>query len=59
MAKSVKIIVGNKYVVPHALKYNDLSWYERDFIQYIDHLKYQEMMGNPTNYFFAKESNQL
>ena len=52
MAKSVKIIVGNKYVVPHALKYDDLPWYERDFIWYIDHLKDQEMTENPTSYFF-------
>ena len=55
MAESLKIIIDNKYVVPYARNYDHLPRYEKDFIRYIDHCKYQRMLGDPTSYFFQKK----
>ena len=50
MATSGKIL-GDTYIPKFAKNYNDLSWYERDFISYIDWLKYKQMMSNPDDCF--------
>ena len=55
MTESKKPIIGNSYVVPYPGNYFDLRWYERDFFGYFNHLKYQEMIKNPTNYFSRKK----
>ena len=39
MAESSKNIIDSTYVVPYTENYNNLPWYQRDFIRYIDHLK--------------------
>ena len=38
---------GEKYVPEFSEDYGKLPWYERDFITYIDWLKYKEMKDNP------------
>ena len=55
MAKSKKSIIGNSYVVPYAGNYFDLRWYERDFCEYFNHLKYQEMIKKSYLLFFKKK----
>ena len=44
-------IYVNKYVLPYQKDYKDLPWYEKDFMTYIDCLKYKEMKENPDRYF--------
>ena len=55
MAESKKSIIGKSYVVPYAGNYFDLRWYKRGFGGYFDHLKYQEMIKNPTYYLSRKK----
>ena len=55
MAESSKNIIDSTYLVPYAENYHNLPWYERDFIRYIDHLKYQRMLEGPTSYFYRKK----
>ena len=45
-----KICVG-KYIPPYQKDYFSQPWFERDLMTYIDHLKYQECVRNPDNYF--------
>ena len=55
MAESSKNIIDSTYVVPYTENYNNLSWYQRDFIRYIDHLKYKRMLEDPASYFYRKK----
>ena len=41
----------NKYVPPYQQDFHSLPWYEKDFMTYIDWLKYKEMKDNPNEYF--------
>ena len=45
---------GPKYVPKFKEGYNKLPWYERDLMTYYDHLKYQEVIEDPNNYFKNK-----
>ena len=49
-----KQILGNKYVPEYARDYFSKPWYERDLMGYFDHLAYQEMSKQPTEYFKKK-----
>ena len=49
-------IFGNKYVSQFSEDQHNLPWYERDFITYINWLKYKEMTDNPDDYFKKKMS---
>ena len=44
-------LLGPSYIPPYQEDYRKLPWYERDFITYINHLKYREMTDDPDNYF--------
>ena len=45
---------GLKYVPKFQEDYFKLPWYERDLMSYYNHLKYQEIIQNPNNYFRNK-----
>ena len=47
---------GVKYVPEFSVDYDKLPWYERDFITYIDWLKYKEMKDNPDDYCKKRKS---
>ena len=38
-----------KYIPPYQKDYFSEPWFERDFMTYIDHLKYQECVKEPAN----------
>ena len=41
----------SKYVPKNQQDYFKLPWYERDLINYFDHLKFKDVSDNPDNYF--------
>ena len=45
---------GPKSVPKFKKNYNKLPWYKRDLMTYYDHLKYQETIEDPNNYFKDK-----
>ena len=44
-------IFASKCVPKYQKNHQDLKWFERDFMTYIDHLKYQECVINLDSYF--------
>ena len=50
-----KQILGNKYIPKYAEDYFPRLWYERDLMGYSEHLAYQEMSKQPTEYFKKKK----
>ena len=40
-----------KYISAYQKDYFSQPWFERDFMTYIDHLKYQECVKESANYF--------
>ena len=44
-------IFATKYIPKYQKNYHDLEWFQRDFITYTDHLKYQQCVGNLDSYF--------
>lgn len=47
--------LGPTYVPKYPKKYHDLVWYKRNFMSYIDWLKYMDMKDDPDSYFKNKE----
>ena len=47
--------LGPTYVPKYQKKYHDLAWYKRNFMSYIDWLKYMDMKDDPDSYFKNKE----
>ena len=47
--------LGSSYVPKYQKNYFDLPWYERDVMNYYDHLKYQEMTKDNDYYFKNKK----
>ena len=43
-----------KYLPKFQEDYFKLPWYKRDLMSYYNHLKYQEMIEDPNNYFKNK-----
>ena len=46
--------LGPSYVPPYQSDYYKLPWYEQDFINYFNDLKYKEMTRDWDNYFKNK-----